>query len=219
MFVRDRSGSVNRRLWPPLQRGCERRRSPFALDLSQGGSRPIASASVPINRRESEGRLGMLAFAQWVSDSSLSLAIRENVWLIPMIQISHIVAIAMIVTAAVMITARIAGVASRSQTMQEIAQRFLPWIWAGLIVLAPTGVVLIIAEPQRTLGNPTFWWKMAMLALAVGLTASFQVSLRRDAEPWEDRGQKAGARRIFAVSSVVLWLGIVATGRLIAYTY
>jgi uncharacterized membrane protein len=161
----------------------------------------------------------MLAFAQWISDSSLSLAIRENVWLIPMIQISHIVAIAMIVTAAVMITTRIAGLASRSQTMQEIAQRFLPWIWTGLIVLAPTGVVLIIAEPQRTLGNPTFWWKMAMLALAVGLTASFQVSLRRDAEPWEDRGQKAGARRIFAVSSVVLWLGIVATGRLIAYTY
>jgi uncharacterized membrane protein len=161
----------------------------------------------------------MLAFAQWISDSSLSLAIRENVWLIPMIQISHIVAIAMIVTAAVMITARIAGLASRSQTMQEIAQRFLPWIWTGLIVLAPTGVVLIIAEPQRTLGNPTFWWKMAMLALAVGLTASFQVSLRRDAKPWEDRGQKAVARRIFAVSSVVLWLGIVATGRLIAYTY
>ena len=161
----------------------------------------------------------MLAFAQWISDSSLSLAIRESGWLIPMIQISHIVAIAMIVTAAIMITARIAGLASRSQTMQEVAQRFLPWIWTGLIVLAPTGVVLIIAEPQRTLGNPTFWWKMAMLALAVGLTASFQVSLRRDPESWEDRGQKAVARRVFAVSSVVLWLGIVATGRLIAYTY
>jgi len=161
----------------------------------------------------------MSAFAQWISDSSLSLAIRESAWLIPMIQISHIVAIAMIVTAAIMITARIAGLASRSQTMQEIAQRFLPWIWTGLIVLAPTGVVLIIAEPQRTLGNPTFWWKMAMLALAVGLTASFQVSLRRDPESWEDRGQKASLRRIFAVSSVVLWLGIVATGRLIAYTY
>ncbi len=142
----------------------------------------------------------MLAFAQWISDSSLSLAIRESVWLIPMIQITHIVAIAMIVTAAAMITARIAGLANRTQTMRETAQRFLPWIWTGLIILAPTGIVLIIAEPQRTLGNATFWWKMAMLALAVGLTASFQASLRRDAAAW-------------------VWLGIVATGRLIAYTY
>ena len=161
----------------------------------------------------------MSAFTQWISDTSLSLAIRESFWLIPMIQITHIVAIAMIVTAAAVITARIAGLASRSQTMRETAQRFLPWIWTGLIVLAPTGIVLIIAEPQRTLGNPTFWWKMAMLALAIAITASFQVSLRRDATAWEDHGQKAGARRIFAASSLLLWLGIVATGRLIAYTY
>jgi len=136
-----------------------------------------------------------------------------------MIQITHIVAIAMIVTAAVMITARIAGLASRTQTLRETAQPFLRWIWTGLIVLAPTGIVLIIAEPQRTLGNSTFWWKMAMVALAVAITASFQVSLRRNPAAWEDGGQKAGPRRIFAVSSVLLWLGIVATGRLIAYTY
>jgi hypothetical protein len=161
----------------------------------------------------------MPAFAQWISDTSLSLAIRESVWLIPIIQIIHILAIAMIVTAAVMITARIARLASRTQTMRETAQRFLPWIWTGLIVLAPTGIVLIIAEPQRTLGNTTFWWKMAMLALAVAITASFQASLWRDATAWEDRGRKAGPRCIFAVSSVLLWLAIVATGRLIAYTY
>jgi len=161
----------------------------------------------------------MLALSDWIADSSLSLAIRKTFWLIPIIQITHIVAITMIVTAAVMIGARIAGLASRTQTVQETGQRFLPWIWAGLIVLAPTGTVLIIAEPQRTLGNATFWWKMAMLLVAVVLTAWFQLSLHHDAEAWEDRGQKATARRIFAASSILLWIGIVATGRLIAYTY
>jgi len=161
----------------------------------------------------------MLAFSEWISDSSLSLAIRKSVWLIPTIQIIHIVAITMIVTTAVMIAARIAGLSSRSQSMRETAQRFLPWVWTALALLTPTGIVLIIAEPQRTLGNWTFWLKMLLLALAIGLTVRFQASLRRDAEPWEDRGQKAGQRRIFAVSSVLLWLGIVASGRLIAYTY
>jgi len=161
----------------------------------------------------------MLAFSEWISDSWLSLAIRKSVWLIPTIQITHIVAITMIVTAAVMIAARIAGLSGRSQTLRETAQRFLPWVWTALALLTPTGIVLIIAEPQRTLGNGTFWWKMAMLAIAVGLTAWFQASLRRDAEAWEDRGQKAGARRLFAASNILVWLGIVATGRLIAYTY
>jgi len=161
----------------------------------------------------------MLALSDWIADTWLSLAIRKSVWLIPTIQIAHIVAIAMIVTAAVMIGARIAGLAGRTQTMQETAQRFLPWVWAGLAVLAPTGVILIIAEPQRTLGNATFWWKMAMLLVAVGLTAAFQVSLRHDAAAWEDRGEKAAVRRVFAASSILVWLGIIATGRLIAYTY
>jgi hypothetical protein len=161
----------------------------------------------------------MLAFSDWIADTWLSLAIRKSVWLIPTIQITHIVAITMIVTAAVMIGARIAGLAGRTQTMQETAQRFLPWIWAGLLVLAPSGIILIIAEPQRTLGNATFWWKMAMLLVAVGLTAAFQVSLRHDPAAWEDRGQRAAARRVFAASSILIWLGIIATGRLIAYTY
>ena len=148
----------------------------------------------------------MSAFTQWISDTSLSLAIRESFWLIPMIQIAHIVAIAMIVTAAVVITARSAGLASRTQTMRETAQQFLPWIWTGLWVLAPTGIVLIIAEPQRTLGNVTFWWKMAMLLVGVGLTAWFQVSLRHNGAAWEDRGQKAAAKRVFAASSILIWI-------------
>src|SRR5262245_62342624 len=114
----------------------------------------------------------MSAFAQWISDTSLSLAIRETFWLIPMIQIAHIVAIAMIVTAAVVITARVAGLASRTQTMRETAQQFLPWIWTALLVLAPTGIVLIIAEPQRTLCNPTLSRTLAMPALASALTAA-----------------------------------------------
>ena len=161
----------------------------------------------------------MLELSDWIAETSLSLAIRKSVWLIPTIQITHIVAITMIVTAAVMIGARIAGLAGRTLTTRETAQRFLPWIWTGLVILAPTGIILIIAEPQRTLGNVTFWWKMTMLLVAVGLTATFQLSLRHDPAAWEDRGRRAAARRIFAASSVLLWLGIVASGRLIAYTY
>jgi hypothetical protein len=161
----------------------------------------------------------MLAFSDWIADTWLSLAIRKSVWLIPTIQITHIVAITMIVTAAVMIGARIARLAGRTQTIYETAQRFLPWIWGGLVVLAPTGIILIIAEPQRTLGNATFWWKMAMLLVGIGLTAWFQVSLRHDAAAWEDRSQKAAAKRVFAASTILIWLGIIATGRLIAYTY
>jgi hypothetical protein len=109
----------------------------------------------------------MSDFAPWLADSSLSLAIRKAAWLIPTIQIVHIVAITMIMTSAAMIAARIVGFASQSQSMAQTGRRFLPWIWTGLVLLAPSGVLLIIAEPERTLGNPVFWWKMAFLAIVV----------------------------------------------------
>jgi len=161
----------------------------------------------------------MVDITQWISDTSLSLIIRKATWSIPAIQIVHIVAITMIVTSAAMIAARIFGFSSRSQSMQQTAQRFLPWIWAALIVLAPTGILLIIAEPQRTLGNPVFWLKMLLLAGAIGVMAWFQVSVQRNAAVWEDRAQKSTTKNAIAVSSILLWLGILVAGRWIAYTY
>ena len=95
----------------------------------------------------------MSSFVQWLADSSLSLVIRKSDWYIPAIQVVHIVAITMIVTSMAMIAARILGFSSRTQTIKQTARRFLPWIWTALIILAPTGALLIVAEPHRTLGG------------------------------------------------------------------
>src|SRR5262245_32612041 len=133
----------------------------------------------------------MVDITQWISDTSLSLIIRKATWSIPAIQIVHIVAITMIVTSAAMIAARIFGFSSRSQSLQQTAHSSLPWSRPALIVLAPTGILLIIAERQRTLGNPVFWLKMLLLAGAIGLMAWFQVSVQRNAAVWEDRAQKS----------------------------
>jgi hypothetical protein len=161
----------------------------------------------------------MVDITQWISDTSLSLNIRKATWSIPAIQIMHIVAITMIITSVAMIAARILGFSSRSQSTQQTAQRFLPWIWAALVVLAPTGILLIIAEPQRTLGNPVFWLKMLLLAIAIGVTAWFQRSVQRNRATWEDRARRSTTKNAIAVSSVLLWLGILVAGRWIAYTY
>jgi uncharacterized membrane protein len=161
----------------------------------------------------------MLGFAQWLSDTPLSLIIRKSTWYIPTIQIVHLVAITMIVTSAAMIAGRIFGFAGRTQTMRLTARRFLPWIWAALILLTPTGIVLIIAEPERTLGNPVFWLKMLLLAITIAVTAWFQASVRRDPALWEGGPKKFGRTTAFAASSIVLWLAILVAGRWIAYTY
>jgi hypothetical protein len=162
----------------------------------------------------------MLEFTQWLSTTSVSLAIQKAEWIIPVIQIIHILAIAMVLTAVAMITGQILGVVGRSQTMAQTGRRFMPWIWIGLIVLAPTGAVLIIAEPTRTLDfNPAFMSKMLLLTIAMAITGVFQWSLRRGKTFWESGLHKSAAMKAFAVLTIMVWIGVAVTGRWIAYLY
>src|SRR5713226_3199506 len=108
----------------------------------------------------------MLDVAQWLAGTSVSRGVQQVLWLIPLLQAIHILAIAMVLSSVAMVELRILGLA-RSQTMAQTARRFVPWIWWGLVVLAATGIVLIVGEPKRALPNPAFQLKMLLLALAV----------------------------------------------------
>jgi hypothetical protein len=159
----------------------------------------------------------MQAFAQWLGSTQISHSIQRAIWLIALLQAIHIVAIAMVLSSVAMLELRILGV-TRSQSMTETAHRFMPWLWAGLVVLASTGIVLIIAEPKRTLDNNlAFDLKMLMLAAAIVVTLAFQASLSRHVALWEDRSQKRKLFSAFAAFTLLLWCAIAVAGRWIAY--
>ena len=158
----------------------------------------------------------MLDVAQWLAGTSVSRGVQQVLWLIPLLQAIHILAIAMVLSAVAMVELRILGLA-RSQTMVQTARRFVPWIWWGLIVLAATGIVLIVGEPKRALPNPAFQLKMLLLALAVAATWTFEVSLRRSAGFWEDAPHARRVTGAFAVFALLLWIAIAVAGRWIAY--
>jgi hypothetical protein len=156
----------------------------------------------------------MSEFAQWLSTTALSLGIQREVWLIALIQAVHILAIAMVLSSVAMVELRVAGV-MRAQTMADTARRFMPWIWTGLVVLALSGTILIIAEPKRTLdNNVAFYLKLALIAVVIAVTAAFQLSLKRNLPLWEQRRWWMGALALF---TIVLWLAIAFAGRWIAY--
>ncbi|MBW8840045.1 MAG: hypothetical protein JF602_09370, partial [Gemmatimonadetes bacterium] len=52
----------------------------------------------------------MLALAQWLEHTSVSQEIQKALWLIPLLQTAHIIAIAMVLPSILMIELRILGV-------------------------------------------------------------------------------------------------------------
>jgi uncharacterized membrane protein SirB2 len=153
-------------------------------------------------------------FCAWLSDTPLSQYIQDTFWMIPTVQTVHIVSIAIVMTSMAMLDLRLVGITGRRQSLTEVGSRFLPWAWVALVVLACSGTILIIAEPGRELINRVFWLKMSLLTAVVILTAFFQMMLRRRKGFWE---QHRAAAVLLGSVSLVMWVGIVAAGRWIAY--
>jgi hypothetical protein len=122
----------------------------------------------------------------------------------------------MVLSSVGMVELRILGIV-KSLTMTQTAARFVPWLWAGLVVLALTGLALIIGEPKRALPNPAFQIKMLVLAIMLAVTLAFQASLRWDKTFWEGHSLGRMATSGFAVVCFLLWCAIAIAGRWIAY--
>ena len=159
----------------------------------------------------------LVTFADWLADTSLSQLIQNTSWVIPGVQSIHILAIAVVISSAMMIVLRVLGVVMRDAPMVEVTRRFLPWFWYPLIVLLATGAILIIGEPGRSLTNGMFQLKMALLLGAIACTFVLQRPLQSNATFWESTtGARVGGKAV-ALASLGLWSCIVFAGRWIAY--
>ncbi len=157
------------------------------------------------------------AFCVWLAATPLSVMIGSTRWVVPMVQTLHILAIAIVLSSVLMIELRVLEWAGTSQSTNQVARRFLPWVLGSLAVLAITGALLIVSEPQRSLVNSAFWLKMCLLALAVTAVLGLQRAQWRIVSSQEKPSPAGVAVRAIAFLTFFLWVAIVVAGRWIAY--
>ena len=156
--------------------------------------------------------------SKWLAATPLSHTIQTTSWIIPTIQIIHILGVAVLFSSAVLVDFRIWRLLERDIPLTQVARRFLPPIWPMLLILLITGSLLIIGEPRRSLLNSTFYLKMALLAVAIMLTAGLQRSISSSPNSWDKDRRRQLAARFAATASIAVWCGILFAGRWIAYT-
>jgi hypothetical protein len=161
--------------------------------------------------------LALTGFSKWLAATSLSHTIQTVTWIIPTLQTIHILCVAIAFSSAVLVDLRIFLVFERDEPLREVTRRFLPPIWPVLLILLVTGSLLIIGEPRRSLVNTTFYLKMALLLVAILLTAALQRMVLVSPGVFEDRSRQLAARALATVS-ILVWCGILFAGRWIAYT-
>jgi hypothetical protein len=157
-------------------------------------------------------------FSKWLAATPLSHIIQTTKWVIPALQTVHILSVAVVFSSAILVDLRLWRLLDRDLPLPDVARRFLPTIWPVLLVLLITGSLLIIGEPRRSLLNSTFYLKMALLAVAIVLTAWLQWSLSSSPTFWDKNRGRRMAGQFAATISILVWCGILFAGRWIAYT-
>ena len=161
----------------------------------------------------------LMTLANWIASSRLSLLFQTTEGLVATSQSIHILAISVVFGSGLMISLRLLGVGASGRTVSRLASTLLPWMWWALLALLLTGLLQLIAEPVRELGTTAFWLKMSMLLCVLALNAWFGRTVRIRAAAWDSAVARPASARVFAVVSLLLWVGIVLCGRLIAYTW
>src|SRR6202051_3883728 len=153
----------------------------------------------------------------WIDQTALSQWIQIAGWVVPTVQTIHILAIAVVASSALMLDLRLIGLFCPNRPREAVKARFLPLVWWPLLVLLATGLMMIIAEPARSLKNPAFQLKMSVLLAALVVTRLFQYLQRRNAAFGDLRSGSRAAAAAVAIVSILLWSAIVFAGRWIAY--
>lgn len=156
----------------------------------------------------------LLPFFQWCEASALGQTIRDSQWLFPAIESIHLIALAAIGGAVLVLDLRMLGFGIRRRSVAQIARDAQPWLIASLIVMMVTGVSLFLSEAIKCYYSQAFWVKMTALPIA----ALFAFTIRRRVAAANDAQISRYTRAAVAVISLTLWFTVGAAGRWIGFS-
>jgi hypothetical protein len=147
----------------------------------------------------------------------LARMMRESLWAFPVAETVHIVGFAILVGSVVMFDLRVLGL-SRGISVRALSRHLLPWSLAALALIVPTGFLLFLAQATELLASRTFQLKMGLLMLAGINAVIFRTGPYQSVEHWDVGTRAPIPAQLSVAASIVLWVAIIACGRLLAYT-
>jgi hypothetical protein len=156
------------------------------------------------------------AWLVWLETSGIAVAMRQWLWLYPIVEIVHIVGFVVLVGAAFMFDLRLLGL-SRTLPVSGMAEHLLRWSRLALVVVAPSGALMFIAHATEMAVNPAFRLKLLLIAAAFVNAGIFHRWPFRAVGDWDTEIASPWAARLAGGLSLTLWTGVIACGRLLAY--
>lgn len=150
---------------------------------------------------------------EWFEATSLGTVVRESLWLFPVIECVHLLALSLLGGAVLVVDLRLLGLGLRAQPIAKVARDAHRWMLGALAMMIVTGVPMFFSEAIKCFYSPPFWYKMGLLVVAT----AFTLTLRRRVAMAAPQPAKPLVRGLTAVVSLGLWFGVAFAGRWIAF--
>ena len=155
--------------------------------------------------------MSLLEICHWLEYTPLLVAMRSSPWLFPAIATVHLLGLAIIGGAVVVVDLRLLGLGLNRQPLARLARDVEPLLFIGIAVMLLTGPWLFMCFATKYYYLGSFWVKLASLALVLLFT--FTIRRRVAMGSVND----ASWHTPVAVVSLTLWFSVALGGRLIGF--
>ena len=149
-----------------------------------------------------------------LQESALGQLMRASPFLYPAAEILHILGFVVLVGSILALDLRLLGL-GRAIAIQPMAQLLLPLSRIGFVVAIGMGFLLFSADAAHVVRNPAFQAKLLLIVAALINIAIAHLGPWRRALLW--RSEASAGAKLTGFASLLLWIGAVCAGRLIAY--
>ena|SRR5690348_12283703 len=156
----------------------------------------------------------LLPMFQWLESLWLGKAVVSSLWLFPVIESVHLLALAMLGGSILLVDLRMLGFGLKNSSVMSLARDARPFTIGAIIMLICTGVPLFLAEAIKCYYSQAFWVKMSTLAVAIIYTFTIRTRVTR-AEPVHNT---ARLQMLVGALSIALWVTVAAAGRWIGFS-
>ncbi|HEX6164292.1 MAG TPA: DUF6644 family protein [Vicinamibacterales bacterium] len=156
----------------------------------------------------------LLPFFEWCETLWLGRAVVGSLWLFPVIEAVHLLALSVLGGAVLIVDLRLLGLGLKHRSVSELARQARPWMIGALLMLIATGVPLFLSEAIKCYYNTSFWVKMTTLAIAM----VFAFTVRSRVTMSDSVRNTARRQMLVGALSIALWVTVAAAGRWIGFS-
>jgi Family of unknown function (DUF6644) len=155
----------------------------------------------------------LYSLCELIQNSQIDTSIRESLFVFPIIEATHVLALGLSVGTLVWFDLRLLGVVMPDEPISKLHRQVVP----GFVLMFLSGALLFWANALKAYTSLYFRLKFLFLFLAGWNAIAFEFATKRSIQNWDSAPAIPRKVKLAGLFSIQLWIAVIMFGRATAY--